>query len=205
MCARRSLKGPILLFLQAPNWAAFGFLPRSTNRVRARFYFVSRRLVTARSYESAPSWSSSDEEVFTILDLPCDTERKERGASDSQCCAIMKALALLVGILVACSGCGKLGERFRTVETKNMWTHLLLDSRTGQVWQVSQTKAEGTVKIAINDRELGSGLWSSNGRFELRPTPNIWNFMLTDTKTGKVWRCQFSMDDPKLRYLEPVQ
>lgn len=118
----------------------------------------------------------------------------------------MKSLLPLVALLFALTGCGRSdqGERFLTLQTKNMWTQLLLDTRTGQLWQISQTEKEGTIKIAINDKELGSS-FSSNGRFELTPMPNIWNFTLTDKKTGKMWRCQFSMDDPKLRYIELIQ
>ncbi|MDR2981261.1 MAG: hypothetical protein LBV12_03335 [Puniceicoccales bacterium] len=119
----------------------------------------------------------------------------------------MKTILLIFLLVFTLSGCkeSSASGRFQSIQTQNVWTQLLLDTRTGQVWQVSHTKDEGTVKIAINAQELGSAFWSSDGRFELKPTPNMWNFILTDKKTGKMWRCQFSMSDATCRYIEPVR
>jgi hypothetical protein len=110
-------------------------------------------------------------------------------------------LALLF-LLTSCEQGPKV-ERYQSYQTQNMWTQLLLDTRTGKVWQVSKSQDGGTTKLPINATDLVRS--SRNGRFRLDPMPNMWNFMLTDTESGKMWRCQYSMDDPKMRYIEPVQ
>jgi hypothetical protein len=35
--------------------------------------------------------------------------------------------------------------------------------------------------------------WS--GRFTLHRSENMWNFLLLDTWTGKLWKCQFSLNE----------
>ena len=37
--------------------------------------------------------------------------------------------------------------------------------------------------------------FTDNTRYELFPTENIWTFLKLDTKNGKIWQVQYSIDD----------
>jgi hypothetical protein len=119
----------------------------------------------------------------------------------------MKAVNITyILFLLFCVGCtdSKGKQRFVSIQTKNPYTQLLLDSKHGHVWQISRTTDGQTHKIPINTENLGSG-FSSAGRFQLKPTPNVWNYILTDTKSGRMWRIQFSINDPKFRFISPIE
>lgn len=83
---------------------------------------------------------------------------------------------------------------FRLFRTDNMWNQLLLDTRTGKLWQVSFgiTKDTLRAKVPINTTPLASGTEANEGRFTLYPTDNMWTFLLLDQLDGRVWQCQFS-------------
>lgn len=80
--------------------------------------------------------------------------------------------------------------------TKNFYSILLLNTRTGKLWQFSEDNKNNWHKFSINNPIVNS---SKNGRFTLIPTKNFWNYLLTDTETGAIWRCQFSLNSPKYR------
>ena len=99
-------------------------------------------------------------------------------------------------------GCGKKLEqpisgevgRFTLYKTQNMWNFLLLDTRTGRVWQSQYAIKPKTFvgSVVISDTVLASG---ENGRFYLVETQNMWNFILVDGVDGRLWQCQFSVND----------
>lgn len=95
--------------------------------------------------------------------------------------------------------------RFEVFRTKNIFNLLLLDSRTGALWQVQYTlnskKHEGDVQVSESVVFEGDG-W--NGRFTLTSTENIWTFLLADTKTGMMWHCQFTVDEKSYRGCYPI-
>lgn len=37
-------------------------------------------------------------------------------------------------------------------------------------------------------------------RYELFPTTNMWTFLKLDTRTGKIWQVQFSVEGPDTRF-----
>ena len=85
--------------------------------------------------------------------------------------------------------------RYRIFKTQNMWNLLLLDTRTGQLWQVQYTidaKGDRTV-IPISTEILADG--NEDGRFSLTVTENMWTSILVDTKDGRLWQCQFDIKD----------
>lgn len=89
--------------------------------------------------------------------------------------------------------------RYNLNETQNMWTFILLDSFTGKTWQV-QFSAKGTDYMfytPINRYSLSYPSSNDNwkNRFQLFPTQNIWNFILLDSYTGRLWQVQFSSQD----------
>ena len=80
--------------------------------------------------------------------------------------------------------------------TENIFTSLLLDSRTGRLWQVEYSlddkHFEGSIPLSTEMHASENG---DNGRFTLVSTPNLWTFLLVDTITGAMWHCQFSLDE----------
>jgi len=95
--------------------------------------------------------------------------------------------------------------RYRLFETKNIWTKLLLDTKTGKIWQVTFTVSEKYIraKVPINDKKIVNEKDGRDGRFTLYPTSNMWNFILLDQENGNVWQCQYSMNENQ-RFIIPI-
>ncbi len=89
--------------------------------------------------------------------------------------------------------------RFKLIPTKNLWTFLLLDPNNGRVWQVHYAlkDSEFSGQLPVNESELAVPPFAHHGRFELRETQNIFNFLLVDLEDGRVWQLQWSNDDEK--------
>lgn len=88
-------------------------------------------------------------------------------------------------------------EHFKLFPTQNMWTFIKLDTQTGQMWQVqySVRDNEERLECELNPNPLITTTNKVNGRFELYPTQNIYNFILLDRIDGKVWQVQWSFDE----------
>lgn len=83
---------------------------------------------------------------------------------------------------------------FKLYPTNNMWTFIKLDTRNGKMWQV-QFSVKGDdyrFEIPLNTTALATD--SINGRFELYPTQNMYNFILLDKKGGATWQVQWSTE-----------
>lgn len=91
---------------------------------------------------------------------------------------------------------------YKLYPTENTWTFLELETFSGRIWQL-QYSVEGDskrFKLELNPYSLASdynGVSEVNGRFELYPTQNIYNFILLDTYDGRTWQIQWSVDDYK--------
>ena len=87
-------------------------------------------------------------------------------------------------------------HRFELHKTKNIFNSLLLDNRTGRIWQIQYSlddkSFEGAAPLSLKMYAKENG---KNGRFKLTSTQNIWTFLLTDTSTGAVWHCQWGLDN----------
>ena len=90
---------------------------------------------------------------------------------------------------------GKEVNRFCLYETQNMWTFIMLDTFTGKNWQV-QFSTKGTSYMfarSINNRPMAypssSDRWQ--GRFKMFATKNMWNFIMLDSYTGRLWQVQY--------------
>jgi len=118
----------------------------------------------------------------------------------------MKKIVLLLCV-VFLSGCHDelskkepemVSPRYELYKTENIFTSLLLDTRTGRLWQtqfsLDAKHFEGAIPIS---GELTSEDSGRNGRFSLSSTGNIFTFMLVDKLTGAMQHCQFSLDDKK--------
>lgn len=88
-------------------------------------------------------------------------------------------------------------ERFKLFPTQNMWTFIKLDTQTGLMWQVqySVNEDEERFEYDLNHNPLITTDKKVNGRFELYPTQNIYNFILLDRIDGKTWQVQWSFDE----------
>ena len=86
--------------------------------------------------------------------------------------------------------------RYRMFGTQNMWTFILLDTTSGQAWQVQYSVDEAPAHmLPINlSSLLPSGATPVNGRFTLYSTDNLYNFLLLDRDDGRVWQLQWSQD-----------
>ena len=87
-----------------------------------------------------------------------------------------------------------------------MWTFIKLDTQTGQMWQVqySWTSEKERFEYDLNSQPLVTNGKKVNGRFELYPTQNIYNFILLDRIDGQVWQVQWSFDAEN-RLIVPVE
>lgn len=93
---------------------------------------------------------------------------------------------------------------FKLYPTDNMWTFIKLDTRNGKMWQV-QFSVKGDdyrFEVPLNTYALSTD--STNGRFELYPTQNIYNFILLDKIGGTTWQVQWSTD-PENQAVIPIK
>ena len=88
-------------------------------------------------------------------------------------------------------------ERYKLFPTQNMWTFIKLDTQTGQMWQLqySVNDDKGRFEYDLNPNALVVNDKKVNGRFELYPTQNIYNFILLEKIDGKAWQVQWSFDE----------
>ncbi len=85
---------------------------------------------------------------------------------------------------------------YKLYPTKNVWTFIKLNTSNGQMWQVQFTinDDQNRGEAYINYSHLAYGKDAVNGRFELYPTENIYNFILLDKIDGRLWQVQWSHD-----------
>lgn len=85
-----------------------------------------------------------------------------------------------------------------------MWTFIKLDTRNGKMWQV-QFSVKGDdyrFEIPLNTTALATD--STNGRYELYPTQNMFNFVLLDKVEGATWQVQWSTE-PENQAIIPIK
>lgn len=98
----------------------------------------------------------------------------------------------------------KNGARYELYPTQNKWTFLKLDTKTGKIWQVQYSLEPGNEgELILNDQSLTQNSEGKNGRFQLYPTSNIYNFMLLDHFNGKTYQVQWSQKE-ELRMVVPI-
>lgn len=82
------------------------------------------------------------------------------------------------------------GARYELYSTQNIWTFLKLDTRTGKIWQVQYSLESGKQgEWILNDQSLTQNSEGKNGRFQLYPTSNIFNFILLDHSMVRPIKC----------------
>lgn len=88
---------------------------------------------------------------------------------------------------------------YRLFPTENYWTFLKLDTRNGKIWQVHFTVSDDAYEgeLVLNSNSL---IWDDkeiNGRFNLHPTNNMYNFILIDQLKGTTYQVQWNNDENK--------
>ena len=91
-----------------------------------------------------------------------------------------------------------LKNRYKLYPTENMYTFLLLDTKTGMIDKVQWSlDTEKEFKVSINSEDLTYGYGYGSGSFELYPTQNMYQFVLLDKTTGRTWHVQWGMESNK--------
>ena len=141
-------------------------------------------------------------------------------------------------------------ERYKIYPTENIYNSLMLDSATGQIWQLqigvgdtdqiktvlSDFKRANTLEEITDQYKIDYKYWEEeynskpdsivsveeknnwkpstveerlkfkqlqqNGRFELYPTKNMYNFIMIDVIDGRSWQVQWS-NEPESRLVFP--
>lgn len=83
-------------------------------------------------------------------------------------------------------------NRYKMYPTDNLYNFLKLDTQTGIIeqvqWSLDDDKEFSTI---INREDLS---WSTlRNSFELYPTKNMYQFILLDKATGRVWHVQWGL------------
>jgi hypothetical protein len=91
---------------------------------------------------------------------------------------------------------------YRLFPTQNMWTFIKLNTRNGQMWQVQYSTSGGQIEHPLSLTTRVSVLNEKNGRFFLYPTQNMYNFILLDQLSGRVWQVQWSTKPEKRIVIE---
>lgn len=94
-------------------------------------------------------------------------------------------------------------DRFELHGTQNIWNFILLDSYTGRTWQLQYSieNIDNIGIVPIFDEELITPSKKLYSRFKLHETQNMWNFILLDSYTGRLWQLQYTVDKDSIRGL----
>ena len=90
--------------------------------------------------------------------------------------------------------------RYKMYKTTHDYILLKLDTATGRVWmvQIGMGDKSSRRQIAVDDSTpLEDGDYPYNGRFELYPTNNSYNFVMIDTYTGTTYQVQWHTESSK--------
>ena len=95
--------------------------------------------------------------------------------------------------------------RYKLYPTQNMWNFIKLDTQTGKMWMVQFSVEDSNDRFVydLNPLYLYFNDDMVNGRFELYPTQNSWNFILLDQIDGRTCQVQWSFDKDK-RGIVPI-
>lgn len=83
--------------------------------------------------------------------------------------------------------------------TSNSFNFLKLNTKTGVVTKIQfdVNDADKRFETTVNAIPLAAEEISENGRFKIYLTTNIYNFLLLDQVTGRVWQLQWTLDPIK--------
>lgn len=112
--------------------------------------------------------------------------------------AIFLVLIISTGFFIKLGNAGS-NSIYELYPTKNIYNFLKLNTKTGQISQVQYSmKDDGSrCEVVVNAQPLADEMLSEKGRFKLYSTENIYNFLLLDRNTGRVWQVQWHIDHDK--------
>ena len=96
--------------------------------------------------------------------------------------------------------------RYKLYETQNLYNLIKLDTATGRIWQIQIGMNDLAEKMSIpinRNSLLNNNEELKNGRFELCPTKNMYNFVLIDTQRGFTYQVQWHTD-PDKRFIDEI-
>ncbi len=120
-------------------------------------------------------------------------------------CALIQLTLLVVLNPVYASEIQNPNAIYEMYKTENVYHVLKLNTRTGQITQVQigVGKDGWAMENTVNSKSLVPAEEEQNGRFALYPTGNMYNFVLLDRISGKVWQAQWSIK-PENRGVFPI-
>lgn len=95
--------------------------------------------------------------------------------------------------------------RYKIYRTENIYILLKLDTRTGNVWMVQYSLSNDTEssEIPIEYYSLVDEDEGWNGRFELYPTKNSYNFIMVDNDDGTTYQVQWAIES-EYRFIKKI-
>lgn len=89
--------------------------------------------------------------------------------------------------------------RYKLYPTEATYVFLKLDTQTGKIWLTQWSLEHNRMEMVANELPLVTELDGFvNGRFELQPTKNAYNFILLDKFDGRVWQFQWAFEPEKI-------
>lgn len=97
--------------------------------------------------------------------------------------------------------------RFKMYKTSHDYILVKLDTATGRVWMVQMGMGDKSTRreVAVDDSSpLCDHDVAVNGRFELYPTNNSYNYIMIDTQLGTTYQVQWHTE-PGKRFRKLIQ
>lgn len=101
----------------------------------------------------------------------------------------------------------KEGANYKLFPTRNNWTFLKLDTRSGMLWEIqfSIKKEYGyRYEKIISLQMFATGDDAIPGRFTIYQTNNYYNYILLDQIDGRCWQVQWDKQDSKNNFVERI-
>lgn len=138
----------------------------------------------AKAQSNVPDGGLLKDILRTVVDVPTD----HAGA------AMMDYLDAIYGQMQSGT------PRYKMYKTTHDYILLKLDTATGRVWMVQIGMGDKSSRkvLAVDDTSpLRENEPAVNGRFELYPTNNSYNFVLIDTHVGTTYQVQWHTEYKK--------
>lgn len=108
----------------------------------------------------------------------------------------MKKIIFAILLLMLTSTTTFASALYELYPTTNIYNFLKLNTKTGVITKIQFAINNDAARFEsnINPEPIVSAESSYEGRFKLQPTTNIYNFLLLDQSTGRVWQVQWGLE-----------